>query len=210
LGDRVRVLAPRSRMTEVAKFFGDSYRALAEVDVLSFGLGVAAGLVLGMIPVPLPSGGTFSLGIAGGPLIAGLVLGALGRTGVVVWQLPYSANLTLRQIGLVLFLAGVGTHSGWVFSRTIMQPGSLTLFACGAAITLLTTSLALVVGRSVLKVRPAVLFGMVAGVHTQPAVLAFANENAVDDGPNAGYAAVFPFATIAKILLAQVLVEALR
>ena len=210
LGDRVRVLAPRSRMTEVAKFFGDSYRALAEVDVLSFGLGIAAGLVLGLVPVPLPNGGTFSLGVAGGPLIAGLVLGALGRTGVVVWQLPYSANLTLRQIGLVLFLAGVGTHSGWVFAQTSMQAGSLVLFLCGTAITLLTTTLALVVGRRVLKLRPAVLFGMVAGIHTQPAVLAFANENAVDDGPNAGYAAVFPFATIAKILLAQILVEVLR
>lgn len=210
LGDRVRVLAPRSRMTEVAKFFGDSYRALAEVDVLSFGLGIAAGLVLGLVPLPLPGGGTFSLGVAGGPLIAGLVLGALGRTGVVVWQLPYSANLTLRQIGLVLFLAGVGTRSGWVFARTFMQPGSLTLFLAGTAITLLTTTLALAVGRRVLRVRPAVLFGMVAGIHTQPAVLAFANENAVDDGPNAGYAAVFPFATIAKILLAQILVEVLR
>jgi putative transport protein len=210
LGDRVRVLAPRSRMTEVAKFFGDSYRALAEVDVLSFGLGIAAGLVLGMIPVPVPGGGTFTLGVAGGPLIAGLVLGAVGRTGAVVWQLPYSANLTLRQIGLVLFLAGVGTRSGWVFARTFAQSGSLTLFLAGTAITLLTTLLALVVGRRFLKVRPAVLFGMVAGVHTQPAVLAFANENAVDDGPNAGYAAVYPFATIAKILLAQLLVEVLR
>jgi putative transport protein len=210
LGDRVRVLGPRSRMAEVAKFFGDSYRALAEVDVLSFGLGIAAGLVLGLIPVPLPNGGTFSLGAAGGPLVAGLVLGAMGRMGVVVWQLPYSANLTLRQIGLVLFLAGVGTRSGWVFAHTFAQAGSLTLFLGGTAITLLTTILALVIGRRFLKVRPSVLFGMVAGIQTQPAVLAFANENAVDDGPNAGYSAVYPFATIAKILLAQMLVEMLR
>ena len=210
LGDRVRVLGPRSRMAEVAKFFGDSYRALAEVDVLSFGLGIAAGLVLGLIPVPLPNGGTFTLGAAGGPLVAGLILGAIGRMGVVVWQLPYSANLTLRQIGLVLFLAGVGTRSGWVFAQTFAQAGSLTLFLGGTAITLLTTILALVIGRKVLKVRPSVLFGMVAGIHTQPAVLAFANENAVDDGPNAGYSAVYPFATIAKILLAQLLVEVLR
>jgi putative transport protein len=210
LGDRVRVLGPRSRMSEVARFFGDSYRALAEVDVLSFGLGIAAGLVLGMIPVPLPNGGTFSLGVAGGPLVAGLILGALGRTGVVVWQLPYSANLTLRQIGLVLFLAGVGTRSGWVFAQTFAQAGSLTLFLAGTGITLLTTILGLLIGRKFLKVRPSVLFGMVAGVQTQPAVLAFANENAVDDGPNVGYSAVYPFATIAKIILAQLLVEAFR
>jgi len=210
LGDRVRVLAPRSRMTEVAAFFGDSYRALAEVDVLSFGLGIAAGLMLGMISVPLPHGGSFSLGVAGGPLIAGLFLGAAGRTGPVVWQLPFSANLTLRQIGIVLFLAGVGTRSGWVFARTVTQGGSLSLFLSGAAITMATTLLALAIGRRVLKVRPSVLMGMVAGIQTQPAVLAFANEGVADDGPNAGYAAVYPFATIAKILLAQLLVEMLR
>jgi putative transport protein len=210
LGDRVRVLAPRSGMRDVARFFGDSYRALAAVDVLSFGLGIAAGLVLGLVSVPLPHGGTFQLGVAGGPLVAGLVLGAVGRMGPVVWQLPYSANLTLRQIGLVLFLAGVGTRSGWVFARTIGQPGSLPLFLAGAGITLLTSLLALLIGRRVMKVRPSVLFGMVAGVHTQPAVLAFANESAADDGPNAGYSAVYPFATIAKILFAQLLVELLR
>ena len=210
LGDRVRVLGPRSRMADLAKFFGDSYRALAEVDVLSFGLGIAAGLVLGLIPLPLPNGSTFSLGVAGGPLVAGLILGAMGRMGVVVWQLPYSANLTLRQIGLVLFLAGVGTRSGWVFAQTFAKSGSLTLFLGGTAITLFTTMIALIVGRRVLKVRPSVLFGMVAGIQTQPAVLAFANENAVDDGPNAGYSAVYPFATIAKIILAQLLVEAFR
>lgn len=210
LGDRVRVLAPRDRMGDVARFFGDSYRALAEVDVLSFGLGIAAGLVLGLVQVPLPHGGTFSLGVAGGPLIAGLVLGAKGRTGPVVWQLPFAANLTLRQIGLVLFLAGVGTRSGWVFAQTFAQPGSLPLFLAGALITMLVTVLALVIGRVVLKQRPSVLFGMVAGIQTQPAVLAFANESAADDGPNAGYAAVYPFATIAKILFAQLLVEFLK
>ena len=210
LGDRVRVLAPRAAMSDVARFFGDSYRALAEVDVLSFGLGIAAGLLLGLVSVPLPHGGTFQLGVAGGPLVAGLVLGAVGRMGPVVWQLPFSANLTLRQIGLVLFLAGVGTRSGWVFAQTIGQPGSLPLFLAGAGITLVTSLLALVIGRRFLKVRPSVLFGMVAGIQTQPAVLAFANESAVDDGPNAGYAAVYPFATIAKILFAQVLVELLR
>jgi putative transport protein len=209
-GDRVRVLAPRARMKEVVAFFGDSYRALAEVDVLSFGLGCAAGLALGLVPMPLPGGGTFQLGMAGGPLIAGLVLGALGRSGPLVWQLPFSAGLTLRQIGLVLFLAGVGTRSGWVFAQTFGEPGALPLFVAGALVTMATTTAALVVARRVLKVRPDVALGMVAAVHTQPAALAFATESAGDDGPNAGWASVFPFATIAKILLAQLLVSLLK
>ncbi len=209
-GDRVRVLAPRARMKEVVAFFGDSYRALAEVDVLSFGLGCAAGLGLGLVPVPLPGGGTFQLGMAGGPLVMGLVLGALGRSGPLVWQLPFSAGLTLRQIGIVLFLAGVGTRSGWVFAQTFAKPGSLPLFVAGAVITLVTALLALVIGRRVLKVRASVLMGMVAGLQTQSAALAFANEGSTDDGPNAGYAAVYPFATIAKILIAQLMVELFR
>lgn len=210
LGDRVRVLAARSRMKEVAAFFGDSYRALAEVDVLSFGIGIAAGLLLGLIPIPLPGGGSFQIGMAGGPLLVGLALGALGRSGPVVWQLPFSANLTLRQIGITLFLAGVGTRSGWVFSQALGDPGAIQLVLAGAVVTMSTTSVALLVGRKLLRIPPAKLFGMVTGIHTQPAALAFATETAGDDGPNAGYAAVFPFATIAKILLAQLLVEILR
>ncbi len=202
LGDRVRVLAPRPRMKEVAAFFGDSYRALAEVDVLSFGLGITAGLLLGLIPIPLPGGGSFQIGVAGGPLLVGLALGALGRFGPVVWQLPFSANLTLRQIGITLFLAGVGTRSGWVFAQALAKPGAIAIVVAGAVVTMTTTSLALIVGRKLLRIPPAKLFGMVTGIHTQPAALAFAAETAGDDGPNAGYAAVFPFATIAKIMLA--------
>src|SRR5581483_11732763 len=117
LGDRVRVVAPKRMMREVSRFFGDSYRALSEVDVMTFSLGIALGLALGAVPIPLP-GQSFTLGVAGGPLLTGLVLGALGRTGPVVWQMPYSANLTLRQIGIVLFLAGVGTRSGQAFAHT--------------------------------------------------------------------------------------------
>ncbi|MBI5169501.1 MAG: transporter, partial [Candidatus Eisenbacteria bacterium] len=215
LGDRVRVLAPRPQMKAVAAFFGDSYRALAEVDVLSFGLGITAGLLLGLVPSPLPggsggSGGTFQIGVAGGPLLVGLALGALGRSGPVVWQLPFSANLTLRQIGITLFLAGVGTRSGWVFAQALHEPGALSLVLAGAVVTMTTTSLSLFVGRKLLRIPAAKLFGMVTGIHTQPAALAFATETAGDDGPNAGYAAVFPFATISKIMLAQLLVEVLK
>ncbi len=210
LGDRVRVLGPRPAMKDVAAFFGDSYRALAEVDVLSFGLGITAGLLLGLIPIPLPGGGTFQIGVAGGPLLVGLALGALGRTGPVVWQLPYSANLTLRQIGITLFLAGVGTRSGWVFAQALKDPNAIALVLAGAVVTMTTTSLSLIVGRKLLRIPAAKLFGMVTGIHTQPAALAFAAETAGDDGPNAGYAAVFPFATISKILLAQLLVEVLK
>src|SRR5205085_11428220 len=121
----------------LALYFGDSYRALAEIDVLTFGFGIALGLLLAIVPIPIPGRAPLQLGIAGGPLIAGLILGALGRTGRVVWSLPWGANLTVRQIGLVLFLAGVGTRSGFLFATTFGQAGGPALLAGGAVITLL-------------------------------------------------------------------------
>lgn len=209
-GDRVRVLAPRDRMDAVTRYFGDSYRAVAEVDVVTFGLGVALGLALGLVPLPLPGGGTFRLGLAGGPLVVGLVLGALGRSGPVVWVMPYNAGLTLRQIGLVLFLAGVGTRSGWVFASTFGDAGGTGLFAAGAALTFTVAWLALWGGHALLRRPPGVLEGMLAGIFTQPAVLAFAKEGADDDGVDVGYATVFPVATVTKIVVAQALLDLAR
>lgn len=209
LGDRVRVVASRERMPDVARFFGDSYKALAEIDVITFGVGVALGLLVGSIAIPLPGGSSFRLGLAGGPLVVGLVLGRLGRTGRLVWTLPYSANLTLRQLGLLLFLAGVGTRSGDAFVSTLRH-GGVTIFAVGAIVTCLVATAMLVVGRKVLRLPMPLLLGMVAGLHTQPAALAFAGQQAKSDQPNVGYAAIYPLATIAKIVLAQLLLVLLR
>ncbi|MBI4665541.1 MAG: transporter [Nitrospinae bacterium] len=205
LGDRVRVVARRDRMAEVSAFFGDSYRAVSEVDIMTFSLGLAMGLLAGILPITLPGGTEVKLGFAGGPLVAGLVLGALGRTGPMVWNIPYSANMTLRQIGLVMFLAGVGTRAGYGFVNTFMDGGGLVIFFAGAVITFTTSMLALTVGYKLLKIPFGALTGMVAGIHTQPAALGFALEQARSDIPNLGYSSVYPAATITKILLAQLL-----
>jgi len=205
LGDRVRVLGPVDRLGELVTFFGDSYRAASEVDILTFGLGLALGLLLGALPLPLPGGLTASLGFAGGPLIVGLVLGTVGRTGSMIWSLPFSASVTLRQIGLILFLAGIGTRAGNGFLATFTSASGLWLFAAGAAITFLTAFGALWIGHRLLRVPMSLLLGMVAGIHTQPAVLGYALEQTKNDIPNLGYASVYPAATIAKILLVQVL-----
>lgn len=209
LGDRVRVLARPAQLDALGKFFGDSYKALSEVDVLTFSLGLTLGLLLGLVPVPIPGGITLRLGLAGGPLIVALLLGALGRSGPLVWHLPYSANLTLRQIGLVLFLAGVGTRSGYAFFTTLMQGGGATIFFAGVLITCLTALAILWVGYRVLRIPYGLLIGLLAGFQTQPAVLGYALAQADNDLPNIGYATVYPVATIAKILLVQVLLVVL-
>ena len=209
LGDRVRVVTRRDHLSAVSAFFGDSYRALSEVDILTFSLGVALGLLLGSLPIPLPGNVTIKLGFAGGPLIIALILGALGRTGPMVWSLPYSANLTLRQIGLILFLAGVGTRAGYAFVTTLAQGEGLLIFIAGAVVTSVTAVATLWIGHHLLNIPLGLLAGMLAGLQTQPAVLAFASEQAGNDLPNIGYATVYPVAMIAKILLAQLLLTLL-
>ncbi|SNB48019.1 aspartate:alanine exchanger family transporter [Geobacter sp. DSM 9736] len=205
LGDRVRVLAYREHMQGVTKYLGDSYRAVSEIDILTFSLGLALGLLLGSIPIPLPGGITFKLGFAGGPLVMALFLGTLGRTGKMVWNLPYSANLTLRQIGLVLFLAGIGTRAGYSFVSTMVQGGGLVVFATGAVITCFTAFLALWVGYRLLNIPMNIMVGILAGLQTQTAVVGYALEQTKNDYPNIGFASVYPIATITKILYVQML-----
>jgi len=210
LGDRVRITARREDMAAISRFFGDSYRALSEIDILTFALGISLGLLVGLIPIPLPGGLTFKLGFAGGPLIVALILGALGRTGPLIWSLPYSANLTLRQFGLVMFLAGVGTKAGYPFISTFAEGDGIPLFIAGAVITTLTALTTLWVGYKLLKIPMSLLMGLVAGLHTQSAVLGFATEQTENDLPNLGYASAFALAGIEKIILAQLLVAFLH
>lgn len=209
-GDRVRVLTGRSELATASKFFGDSYAAQSEIDILTLGLGVAAGFFLGMLPIPLPGGIILKLGIAGGPLIVALILGAVNRIGKLVFVMPYSANSTIRQLGLVLFLAGVGTRSGFAFRETLTSSDQGVMFlSIGALLTIFVAFSFLFIGHQFLKIPFPKLAGMLSGLQTQPAVLAFVNEQAKSEQPNIGYLSVFPIATLTKIILVQVLLTLL-
>jgi putative transport protein len=162
------------------------------------------GVLAGMVPIPLPGGGIVRLGFAGGPLLVALALGRQERTGRITWVIPISANLTLRHIGLLLFLAGVGTRAGFDFVQTLRADGP-QLLAAGAAITFTVTIASLVLGHRLLKLPYDALMGLVSGVHTQTASLAFATSHTRSEAPNVAYASVYPLATIAKIVLAQLL-----
>ncbi len=212
LGDRVRVTTRRDNIEAIEEFFGDSYKELSEVSFLTFAMGLAAGLALGQLPIPLGHGIIFKLGFAGGPLAIALVLGRFHRIGPLVWNFPYSANHTIRQFGLVLFAAGIGVISGEGF-RTIMAKDAsvLPLFLGAAfAICLLADSLTLFIGHKVFRIPLNVMFGIVAGTHTQPVVLGYASQQTGNELPNVGFATVYPMATILKIVLAQVLLVLIR
>ena len=204
-GDRVRVLTAPSNFAAVSRFFGDSIRGTAETDFGSVGLGMTLGVILGLIPFPLPGGTLLRLGLAGGPLIAGLVLGRLQHTGPITWVIPMSANLTLRQIGLVLFQAGVGTRAGFGFVQTVRTSG-VEMIVGGAVITAVVALVSLVVGHRILRQPFESVMGLVCAIHTEPASLAYASLVSSSDAPQASYARVFPVCTVAKIVLAQLLV----
>jgi len=161
-----------------------------------------------MVPIPLPNNMTFKLGFAGGPLIVSLVLGRLERTGPITWSLPFNANLLLRQVGLVFFLAGIGSRAGLGFTQTIRE-GGLSLILAGGVITTVVTVAAIVVGYKFLRMPMAAVMGMMSGVQTQPACLAYANQQVPNELPNIWYATVYPASMVAKILLAQVIVSIL-
>ncbi|SMG23975.1 putative transport protein [Corynebacterium pollutisoli] len=203
--DRVRVVAPPNRMGEVRAFLGDSERSLAAPDLLPFALGLLAGLLLGSIPIPLPGGSVLSLGFGGGPIVAGLILGALHRTGPVTWTMPYHAVNTLSTLGLSLFLAGVGTTAGAGFKDALTDPSSLTVMAAGLFITVASALLCAVVGMLVLRLTWDEAMGVAAGATTNPAVISYLNGQTGTELATRGYATVYPTAMIGKIVASQIL-----
>jgi putative transport protein len=207
LGDRIRVATRKDNLDRIEEFFGDSYRELSEVSFLTFAMGLAGGLALGQVPIPLGHGIIFRLGFAGGPLVMALILGRVHRIGPFVWNFPYSANHTVRQFGLVLFAAGIGILSGEGFRRILTENVGLLPLFLGAAlvVSVVADGMALLVGYKLFRIPLNVLFGIVAGTHTQPVVLGYACQQTKNDLPNVGFATVYPLATILKIILAQAL-----
>jgi len=205
LGDRIRVVAPTAKLPEVSRFFGDSERDLAQVDFVALAIGLCAGLLLALLPVPGP-GGVMHLGVAGGTLIAALVLGRLGRTGPLMWSLPYEVMTSLRDLGLLLFLAGVGVSAGGALDK--LEGGSaIGMVATGAVLTMTTSFVGLTLLHFWAKSSVIASMGAAAGLQTQPATLATAYDlSHRHEQIYVAYAVVYPVAMIGKILLAQLLV----
>lgn len=205
LGDRLRMVGAHADIDRAANYLGDSYQSVAHTDILSPAIGISLGVLLGALAIPLPGGRELSLGAAGGTIIVALVLGALRRTGPLVWQIPYATNLAVRQLGLMIFLAGVGSTAGSAFSKALSDPKSYLLMGVSFIIAAATVSIMLFVGYKMLKIPYSRLSGMVAAMNTQPATLAYVNDLDKTNDADVGYASVYPMALIAKILIAQVL-----
>ena len=207
-GDRLRVIAPREKLSAISEYLGDSYHEASEFNILTFGLGLAMGIALGTVEIRLPMDiGIFEIGPVAGCLIVALILGAIGRTGPLTWYLPYGASMSLRQLGLVVFLACAGIKAGGLLHTAPLDVSALLLGACITTVTCLVT---IAMARIIAGRLWPFIGGVVAGVQTQPAVLGFAVGRCGNERVEAGYAAAYPLSMLLKIVLVQVFLMIMR
>ncbi|MCO5045336.1 MAG: putative transporter [Kiritimatiellae bacterium] len=206
-GDRVTVVGGESSLKKVSVELGDSIKKLNHPNILPVFIGIILGVILGSIPfkvagVPAP----VKLGLAGGPLLVSILLSRYGRIGPVVWYLPLSANLVLREVGITLFLACVGLKSGGRFVETLVSGDGLYWMGLAALITAVPLAIVALVARYVYKLNYLSLCGLLAGSMTDPPALGFANQIAASDAPAITYASVYALTMFLRILTAQALV----
>ena len=202
-GDRIGVLTPPDKKQDVRALFGDTVKSAAEFSYVSLGVGMVLGVLIGLIPIPVPGVGIVTLGIGGGPLLVALILGKLRRTGPMLWVMPLPANIVLRNFGLALFLAAVGVNAGQPFVRTISATGPLLLLI-GVAVLLSTVAIVLLVGHYVMKIPFDDLVGVASGATGNPAILVYSTRMAPTERPDIAYAMIFPSMTIVKVIAVQV------
>jgi putative transport protein len=204
-GDCLVMAVPVGRQADVRRFFGDSMKGNAELSFVSVGIGMALGLLLGMVPIPLPGGGSFALGVAGGPLVMALVLGWLGRTGPIGWTMPVVANLVLRNLGLAVFIGVVAIGAGEPFAKAVASNGVPILLG-GAAVLLTLVSIVLG-GGYLLRIPFDDLLGVVPGATGQPGDPRRGGRSGADGPPGRRLRDLLPSATIVKIVAVQLLLR---
>lgn len=206
IGDRIVVNGPEDGVDRVAAKMGNSVKKLDHPNLMGIFVGVFVGIIFGAIPLAIPGVPTpVKLGLAGGPLIISILIGAYGWKFKLNAYTTTSANMMLREIGLALFLASVGIKAGANFWNTVVN-GGLTYVWCGFIITVVPILIMGFIGRKFVKINYFSLMGLIAGANTDPPALAFANQSAANDAPAVGYSAVYPLSMFLRILTAQLII----
>ncbi len=206
-GDVINLVGRQEDIETVMALVGNAQQKLQQVQMLPVFVGIGLGVLLGSIPVSVPGlPVALKLGLAGGPLVVAIVLARIGTIGKVYWFMPPSANLALREIGIVLFLSVVGLKAGGHFFQTLLSHDGLTWMGYGALITLIPLLVVGFLARWRSKLNYLTLCGMLAGSMTDPPALAFANGLREESGaPALAYATVYPLVMFLRIILPQVL-----
>ena len=207
-GDILNLVGRPESIESVAGLVGNAQHKLQQVQMLPVFLGIGLGVIVGSIPFYIPGfSAALKLGLAGGPLVVALVLSRIGSIGKLYWFMPPSANLALREVGIVLFLSVVGLKSGGEFVSTLVDGDGLLWMACGAVITLLPLLVVGLLARIFGKMNYLSLCGLLAGSMTDPPALAFANAmHPTSDAAALSYATVYPMVMFLRIISPQLLV----
>ncbi|MFI3306151.1 MAG: aspartate:alanine exchanger family transporter [Rikenellaceae bacterium] len=200
-GDKLMCVGERSALANMARLFGNDEKRLSDTDFFPIAMGIVLGVLFGKLNISFP-GFSFSPGLTGGILMSALVLSAIGKTGPILWSMSGPANQLLRQLGLLLFLAEVGTSAGRNLVSTFQDSGML-LFGVGAALTMIPMIIAVLVGYGVFKVSLLDLLGTITGGMTSTPGLAAADSMADSNIPSVAYATVYPIAMVILILFIQ-------
>lgn len=206
-GDILNLVGRPSAIDAVANVLGNAQQKLQQVQMLPVFIGIGLGVLLGSIPVFVPGfPAALKLGLAGGPLIMALILGRIGTIGKLYWFMPPSANLALRELGIVLFLSVVGLKSGGDFVNTLVNGEGLSWIGYGALITAVPLITVGILARMLAKMNYLTMCGMLAGSMTDPPALAFANNLHPTSGAAAlSYATVYPLVMFLRIITPQLL-----
>jgi putative transport protein len=206
-GDYLCVVGPGAGVTRLGELVGNKPKALDHPHILPVFVGILLGVILGSLPIVLPGmPAPVRLGLAGGPLIVALILSQVGRLGPLIWYLSPGANLALREIGIVLFLACVGLKSGSRFLEVLISGSGLYWMAAGAVLTFVPLAIVGFLARKIFKLDYPTICGVLAGSMTDPPALAFATNITRSDQPLVAYAAVYPLVMILRVFIVQVLV----
>lgn len=205
LGDTLKVVGKREILNDVKNELGDSVKELAVPNIVPIFMGIFIGIILGSIPIFIPGlPAPAKLGLAGGPLIVAILLGYKGRIGKLNFYMTPGANLMLREMGIIMFLASVGLIAGRTFWDTLVNGGWIWL-GYGAAITFIPVMLAATIARF-MKINYLKICGCVAGAMTDPPALEFANGIAPVQAQSTAYATVYPLTMFLRVMLAQIFV----
>ena len=207
VGDRIMVVGPEGAVNRVASVMGNSVKRLNAPNIATIFIGILVGIIFGSIPIACPGIPVpIKLGLAGGPLIIAILIGRFGHKVHLVTYTTTSANMMLREIGLVLFLASVGIKAGAGFMETIVQGDGLKYVYTGFLITIIPILIVGTIARIKYKFNYFTIMGMVAGTYTDPPALAYANSVCTKDAPAVGYSTVYPLSMFLRIFTAQIIV----
>lgn len=206
LGDRITVVGEAKAVSKVRDLMGNAVKSLGEPNLLSVFIGLTLGLVLGAIPIMVPGVSTpVKLGLAGGPIIVGILMGTFGPRLHMVTYVTRSANLMMRALGLSLYLACLGIDAGGQFFETIVRPEGAVWIGLGFLLTIVPVLIMGFVACKFMKMDFATVSGMLCGSMANPMALNYANDSIKNDAPSVAYATVYPMSMFARVIIVQII-----